>query len=176
MTGKMESVTCYPCHIYGIEDPKEADKMNDITRIKEYGSYLLLEDSFTPHLNYPDCHEEGERILMRCNICGGLILRQFSKVECPYWDEPDEYYHDYVPVASVAEADLLNILWNGKELAEYPFRHLKRNDHSIIWTDGKKPEPYDPEELKKKIREKYAGLSPKHREMLEKMISQAGKL
>ena len=35
MTGKMESVTCYPCHIYGIGDPKEADKMNDITRIPQ---------------------------------------------------------------------------------------------------------------------------------------------
>ena len=167
---------CYPCHIYGIKDAKEADAVNEITRVKDYGSNLSLDDSFTIHSNYPDSHEEGRRILARCNICGGLMLRQLSKIECPYWDEPDEYYHDYVPVATVKEADLLNILWNGKELAEYPFRHIKRDDYRVLWTDGKEPEPYDPEELKQKIREKYAGLSPKHREMLEKMISQTGKL
>ena len=45
MTGKMESVTCYPCHIYGIEDPKEADKMNDITPNDGYREILKYIES-----------------------------------------------------------------------------------------------------------------------------------
>ncbi len=112
---------------------------------------------------------------MRCNVCGGLMLTQLSFEECPYWDDPDLYYRDYIPVASVEEADLLNILRNEKELKDYPARHLRRDDLRYLWTDQKEPVPNDPEELKKKIRIKYRRLSPKHREMLEKMMEEAGK-
>ena len=165
----------FPCHFWETRDAKNAMDTMETTVVRRYGAYLELEDSFTLHGNYPDHHDEGRRSLQRCNVCGALMLAQFSKNECPYWDLPDQYYRDYIPVASAEEASLLNILWNGEELRKYPFRHLERDDYSYLWTEGEEPVPHDPEELRRRIREKYAGLSPKHREMLEKMMSEAGK-
>lgn len=165
----------YLCHLYGIRDAEEAYEAIDVKCIREYGECLRLEDGTALHRNYPDCHDEGERFLVRCKVCGALTLVQWSMRECPYWDEPDEYYHDRIPVASMEEADLLNILWDEKELKEYPFRHFRRDDMRKLWTDGKEPVPYDPEELREKIREKYAGLTMREKGMLENMIRAAGK-
>ena len=103
------------------------------------------------------------------------MLTQSSMVESPYWDDPDPYYRDCIPVASVEEADLLNILLNEKELSNFPVRHLKRDDLRILWTNQKVPALNDPEELKKRIRIKYQALSPEHRELLEKKMAEAGK-
>ena len=52
---------------------------------------------------------------------------------------------------------------------------MRRDDLRYLWTDQKAPARNDPEELKRKIRMKYRGLSPKHREMLERMMEEAGK-
>ena len=165
----------FPCHLWEIRDAKSALDMMETALIRQYGTCLELEDSFALHGNYPDYDDEGSRRLLRCKVCGSLLLVQSSMRECPYWDEPDMYYRDYIPAASVEEADLLNILWNGEEPGEYPFRHLKRDDHRYLWTEGEEPVPLFPEELRRRIREKYAGLSPKHRELLEKLICEAGK-
>lgn len=163
------------CHLYGIRDAEEAFKAIENECIKEYGRELCLEDGTLLHDNIPKCHDEGGRYLVRCEVCGALTLLQWSKYECPYWDEPDEYYRDHIPVASREEADLLNILWDEKEPEEYPFRILRRDDMSKFWTDGKEPVPYDPDELRTKIRQKYAGLKPGQKKMLEKLIGEAGK-
>ena len=166
---------CFPCHLWEMRDAKEALHSMKTVLVREYGTRLKLDDSFALHDNYPNRDEEGERNLQRCEVCGSLLLGQHSKRECPFWDMTDEYYHDFIPVGSVEEADLLNILLSGEELREYPFRHLQQYDYNYLWTKGEEPVPNDPEELKQRIREKYAGLSPEHREMLEKMISEAGK-
>ena len=165
----------FPCHLYEIREAEEAYKAMDVTRVRDYGNRLTLEDGFVLHNNYPNYRDEGGRYLTRCNVCGGLMLTQSSMEECPYSDDPDLYYRDSVPVASVEEADLLNILLNEKELSNFPVRHLKRDDLRILWTNQKAPAPNDPEELKKRIRIKYQALSPEHREMLEKKMEEAGK-
>lgn len=178
MSGKLENAACYPCHIYGIRDAKDAEKENlNVERVRDYGARTKLEDGTVLHDNWPAWHDEGGRYLLRCTVCGALRLMQCSMAECPFgdWDEPDEYYRDYVPVATVEEADLLNILWDEKELKQYPFRRFSRHDFSRGWTEGEEPCPYDAEELRKRIREKYAGLKKEQKELLEKLIRKAGK-
>ena len=167
----------YPCHLYGIEDAREAYKAMDATCLKEYGGRLSLQDGTVLHDNYPDHHDEGGRHLMRCNVCGCLMLAQRSMFEASlmYFDELDEYYDDRIPVASVEEADLLNILWDEEELKKKSFRHLQRNDMSIGWMGEKDPSPYDPEKLKRKIRMKYSSLYLEQKKMLEKLMAEAGK-
>ena len=164
----------YPCHLYGIEDGKKAYEAMDTEFVKGYGGRLYLEDGTVLHDNYPRDRDEGKRFLTRCKICGGLMLTQSSMEDCPYWDDPDLYFRDCIPVATVEEADLLNILWDEEELVKSPFRHLQRDDMRKQWTKGKDPVPYDPEELKQMIREKYSGLKKKQKEMLEKLIGEAG--
>ena len=158
MNTNNDAVIRFPCHLYGIRDAKEAYKAIEVERVKDYGPDLSLDDSFVLHRNYPDHHDEGGRCLLRCNTCGALMLTQHSMEDCPYWDEPDLYFSDRLPVASVEEAELLNILWDEEELKKYPFRYLRRDDFRYLWTEGNEPVPYDTEELKKKIRGKYAGL------------------
>ena len=168
--------TRYPCHIWEIEDAKAAYDAVSHSCVREYGSACELEDGTFLHLNYPDWHDEGGRILTRCKGCGCLMLIQHSMLEASlmFFDEPNEYHWDYVPVATAEEADLLNLLWDGGELRECPVRHLRRDDVRYYWTEGKQPVPYDPEELKEKIREKYSGLSPEQKEMLEEKMRNAG--
>ena len=163
------------CHLFEVQDAKEANKRIGVTKIKSYGGRLLLDDNTVLHDNYPHRDDEGGRYLFRCKECGALTLMQSSMSECPYWDDPDLYYHDIIPVVSMEEADLLNILWDENEFKEYPFRHLRRDDRRIYWTEGNEPVPYEPEELRGKIREKYAGLSTDHKQMLEELMSAAGK-
>lgn len=165
----------YPCHLYGIGDANEAYKEIHNEYLKGYGARLALEDGTVLHDNYPGHHDEGDRCLVRCKACGCLKLVQKSMDECPYWDMPDLYFRDGIPVASVEEADLLNILWDEEELKKESFRHLQRDDMRKCWTEGKDPSPYDPEELKEKIRAKYAGLTDEQKGMLEKLIGEAGK-
>ena len=161
----------YPCHIYENTDAKEVFDTWEGELVRDYGEYTALEDGTVLHWNHT--WDEGSRILVRCNVCGGLVIRQYSVYNDMY-DGPDGYYRDWVPVASVEEADLLNILWGAMELENYPFRHFRRNNKDSFWTGVGEPRPYDPEELKKKIREEYAKLKPKQKKLLEKMISEAG--
>lgn len=162
----------FPCHIWAMEDAAEAYEACKGRLVRDYGEYTSLEDGKVLHYNYS--WDEGSRYLVRCGECGALVIMQYS-VFIDMYDGPDGYYRDWVPVASVEEADLLNILWNSTDLEHYPFRHFRNNNREYFWTDGEEPEPYDPEELKRKIREKYSGLTKKRKRMLEKMIGRAGK-
>ena len=82
-------------------------------------------------------------------------------------DSPDGYYKDWIPVASEEEADLLNILLGAMEMENVPCRHIRRNNGEVFWTNDKEPEPYDPEDLIRAIREKYSDADP---ELLDNLI------
>ena len=143
------------CHIYGIPDGGEAREEFRGEFVKDYGEKLSLKDGRTLHWNYN--WDDGDRMLMRCKDCGALLIRQFSEYHS-FSDSPDGYYSDWIPVASEEEADLLNILWDAMELESYPYRHIRGNNFSFFWTKGEEPVPYDPENLRKQIREKYREL------------------
>ena len=161
---------CFPCHIWGIEDAVKAKDAFRGTAIRIYGDETELEDGTVLHMNY--MWDDGSRRLLRCSQCGGLVIRQRSEFHGGLDDDAD--YLDWIPVASEEEADLLNILWGPLELEGYPFRLLRANDYRYFWTEAGEPVPYDPEELKEKIREKYSGLKPEQKEMLENLIRKAG--
>ena len=162
----------YPCHFYGVSDAGEVFDRWEGELVRDYGEYTSLEDRTVLHDNY--CWDEGGRALVRCRECGALMLQQRS-VYNDMFDGPDDYYKDWIPVASVEEGDLLNILWGPMELEKYPFRHFRGNNRNYFWTEGDEPKPYNPEELKGKIRDEYAGLPDDKKPLLEKLISEAGK-
>ena len=70
-------------------------------------------------------------------------------------DSPDGYYEDWIPVASVEEGNLLNILLDVGGLEDYPCRHFRGNNHQYFWTQGPEPTPRDTAELQKQILQKY---------------------
>ena len=162
----------YPCHIWESEDAKEARKAFKVTEIQDYGSEVRLEDGTVLHINYDEQDDYGSRRLYRCRTCGGLILSQ-SSVDC--WDPTDiDADDDYMPVSSPEEAGLLNILLDYGEFFQIPGRRLHTfNNRLCSWTGSGEPVPGDPEELKEKIRQKYSGLKPAQKEMLEKLIWKA---
>ena len=158
----------FPCHIYEIEDAGEAHKSFRGELIKEYGDDVRLENGQFLHGNY--MWDEGSRNLVRCRMCGGLLIKQYSEFHS-FSDSPDGYYEDWIPVASEKEADLLNILLSEMEMENVPCRHIRGNNGDIFWTEGDEPEAFDPEALIQKIREKYAETDPEH---LEELIRKAG--
>ena len=165
--------TCYPCHIWGIEDAEEAGKARKTELVRDYGQDIWLEDGTL--LNYVNSWEDDGRYLLRCRECGGLMLKQHVVDPAPYFDDPDLEYFDWIPVATEEEGGLLNILLGEHEMDDYPFRHLRSCDGLVFWSEGKEPVPAAPEELKAKIREKYAALKPKQKKLLEKLMDKAGK-
>ncbi|MBR2660527.1 MAG: sel1 repeat family protein [Clostridia bacterium] len=165
--------TRFPCHFWETGDAEEAEKAFRGTLVRDYGEYTALEDGTVLHYNY--MWDDGARFLTRCDECGGLVIMQRSEYHSCFDDDGDGYYQDWIPVASVEEADLMNILWGGLDLEGYPFRHLRGNNFKYSWTGGGAPKPYDPEELKEKIRQNYSGLKKNQKELLEKLISEAGK-
>ena len=82
-------------------------------------------------------------------------------------DSPDGYYKDWIPAASVKEADLLNILLGAMEMENVPCRHIRRNNDDVFWTEGKEPEAYDPDELAQAIKKTYPDADP---ELLDHLI------
>ena len=171
MNGK-KGKGCYPCHVWEIEDAKEARKAFRMTTIQEYGSEVRLEDGTVLHINYDEQDDYGCRRLYRCRTCGGLILSQ-SSMDC--WDPTDiDADDDYMPVSSPEEAGLLNILLDHGEFFQVPGRKFHTfNNYLCKWLGSGDPVPCDPEELKEKIRQKYSGLNPAQKEMLEKLIRKA---
>ena len=165
----------YPCHIWGIEDAKEAEKAFRVTAVGELGSEVRLEDGTLLHINYDEQDDYGCRRLYRCRTCGGLILGQ-SSMDC--WDPTDiDADDDFIPVSSPEEAGLLNILLDHGGFYKVPGRKYHEFNHFVCqWLGSGDPVPNDPEELKEKIRQKYAWLNPEQKEMLEKLIRNAGKL
>ena len=142
----------FPCHIYEIADGKEAAEALRTECVKNYGENMTLADGTMLHWNY--AWDDGGRILLRCRDCGALFLRQSSEYHS-FSDAPDGYYSDWIAAASEEEADLLNILLDEGELENVPCRHLRSNNCQYFWTEGDEPQPRDPEELKRQIREKY---------------------
>ena len=161
----------FPCHAWETEDAKEAKESIRGVWVRNYGEETRLGDGTVLHDNY--VWDEGNRYLLRCEECGGLVLVQ--KSECHCLSEDDDYYSDRIPVASLEEADLLNILWGPMDLERYPYRSIRENNSSYFWNQGEKePRPYDTGELRRKIRKKYAVLAPEQKEMLEKLMEKAG--
>ena len=158
----------YPCHVWGMADPKEAYEAFRGETVKDYGEDTYLEGGTVLHGNC--MWDEGGRRLVRCLDCGGLVICQSSEFHS-FSDDGDGYYRDWIPVSSVEEADLLNILWGALEMESYPFRHLRKNNGVYAWTKGEEPRPYDPGELREMIRAKYPEAG---REALEKLIGEAG--
>ena len=167
--------TRYPCHIWEIGDAEEAKKAFRVMRVSDLGSDVMLEDRTLLHINHDEQDDCGSRELLRCRTCGGLILSQ-SSVDC--WDPTDiDADDDYMPVSSPEEAGLLNILLDYGEFYQLPGRIFHTFNNSLPrWRGTGDPVPNDPEELKEKIRQKYSGLKPEQKEMLEKLISKAGEL
>ena len=164
----------FPCHVWEMEDAEKAGCDLKLDTIKSYGSSLDLADGTKLHDNYDPNDSYGTRRLHRCTKCGGLVIEQVT-MDAYDFDEPDIDRY-YIPVQSVQEADLLNILKDN--VMDTPFRTLycyTCRSFSFKWLKGEDPVPYDIEELKRKIREKYAGLTPAQKELLEKKMAEAGK-
>ena len=163
----------FPCHVWEMEDAEKAGCDLKLATIKDYGSSLDFSDGTKLHDNYQPCDTYGTRRLHRCRKCGGLVIEQ-STMDAYDFDEPDIDRY-YIPVRSVQEADLLNIL--EENVMPFPYRKLYSytcRSTSYKWLKEEEPVPNDPEELKRKIREKYAGLNPEQKKQLEKMIEEAG--
>ena len=162
------------CHDWKIGDAKEAYKALRIEHIRDLGQDVSLEDGTVLHINYDGQDDYGCRRLSRCLTCGGLILSQ-SSMDC--WDPTDiDMDCFYMPVRSPEEAGLLNILLDYNGFIGYPRRILNAFNNSVCsWMGSGEPAWADPEELKEKIRRKYAGLSPEEKELLEKLMRDAGK-
>ena len=157
MNGTNKQDRRYLCHIYEMRDPYEVKKTFQGETVKEYGDCVRLPDGTKLHDNFDDEYytaPTGERYLVKCKECGALLLIQDTCDPNPF--DGFEFLYDWLPVASEAEADLLNILLTGNEYKNYPFRHFRQIDYTrCMWTEGEDPRPNDPEELKEKIREKY---------------------
>jgi len=154
----------FPCHIYEIADAVEAYASFRGELIKEYGDNVTLSDGTVLHWNY--MWDDGSRYLVRCKKCGGLLIMQSSEYHS-FSDSPDGYYKDWIPAASVKEADLLNILLGAMEMENVPCRHIRRNNDDVFWTEGKEPEAYDPDELAQAIKKTYPDADP---ELLDHLI------
>lgn len=163
---------CFPCHAFEIKDKRDVYETLQFkhTVVKDYGEYLSLEDGTMLHHNYCD-NDEGGRELDRCKICGGFVLHQRTVFE----DGLGGAYGDYIPVSSVEEGDLLNILLSGDDVTRYPFRHFRAYFQEYYWEGDKEPSPYNPDALRDEIRKKYSGLNPDQKELLEKMIRATAK-
>ena len=152
MSANERKASRFPCHIYDIADAKEAHNSFRGELVKEYGDNVSLKNGKVLHWNY--MWDDGSRSLVRCRDCGGLLIKQDSEIHS-FTDAPDGFFQDWIPVASEEEADLLNILLTNLEMESVPCRHLRGNNRYFFWTKNKEPEPHDPEELIRRIREKY---------------------
>lgn len=139
--------------------------------IKSYGDKVTLEDGTVLHREKYDeslFSETNEKTLCRCLKCGALFLQDYHYESDMYdpWSSARIY-----PVASEEEADLINILMDGKETGLPDFRRIYRYDWNYEWIGTEEPRPLDTEELKEMIRRKYAHVD---QTLLEKLIRKAG--
>ena len=158
------------CCVYGLE-PEKIYRNMKLQQIKSYGDGVTLEDGTVLHRKEEDkdlYFESNERTLCRCGKCGALFLQDYHYESDMYdpWSSSELY-----PVTSEEEADLVNILMDGKESGLPDFRRIYRYDWSYSWIGKEDPRPLDVEELKEMIRKKYASAD---REELEKLIRKAG--
>lgn len=121
-----------PCISFSMEDAIEA--------------WRHLRQGMEPMIRYGDRFEgkdlhtwdAGERILGRCNICGGFVLWQGSEFHGA--EDDDSYYSDFFPVTGSEEAEAINRRWDGWEIEDYfPERYLVQdNNNAPHWTWGLK--------------------------------------
>jgi len=161
---------CVRCCIYELE-ANQLYRNIQLQKIKSYGDSVTLEDGTILHRKEYDADlydENNERTLCRCRKCGALFLNDYHYESDMYdpWSSSS-----YYPVSSEKEADLLNILMDGKENGLPDFRRPYRYDWNYKWIGKEEPRPLDVEELKEMIRKKYAAVN---RELLEKLILKAG--
>ena len=139
------------CHIYDIADAAEAGKELRAEPVKSYGVSTCCRGTEL-HGNHES--EGGGRALVRCKKCGALLLSQHSWYEALNPDF-DGSFHDWIPVWSEQEADLMNIFLDATGLPDYHFRHLRSNNHKYFWVGSGQPRPMDLPELAKAIALKY---------------------
>ncbi len=160
----------YQCCIYNLE-AEQLSRNLQLLEIKSYGDRVMLEDGTILHRKESDetlFSETNKRTLCRCQKCGALFLSDYHYESDMY----DHYsWNCMFPVASEEEADLLNILMDGKETGIPDFRRPYRYSLTYKWIGEEDPRPLDTEKLKEMIREKYASVNPK---LLENLIRQAG--
>ena len=170
MSGAKKEEGRFPCHIYGLEADQLFRNLH-LQKIKSYGDGVTLEDGTVLYRKEYDetlFAETNERTLCRCLKCGALFLDDYHYESDMY----DPYsWNCLYPVASEEEADLLNLLMDGKENGLPDFRRPYRYDWNYKWIGTEDPAPLDADELKKMIREKYAAAN---RDLLEKLIRKAG--
>lgn len=158
------------CCVYDLE-AEELYRNFRLQRIKSYGDSVTLEDGTVLYRKEHDetlFSETNERTLRRCLKCGALFLDDYHYESDMYdsWSSSCQY-----PVFSEEEADLVNILMDGKENGLPDFRRPYQYGWSYGWTGKEDPRPLDAEELKEMIRKKYAAADPK---LLENLIRKAG--
>ena len=142
-----------------------------LQEIKYYGDSVTLEDGTVLYRKEYDeslFSETNERTLCRCRKCGALFLKDYH-YESDFYDSWSSSH--YYPVSSEEEADLLNILMDGKETGLPDFRRPCQSGWGYNWVGTEDPRPLDVGELKRMIRKKYAGAAPK---LLEDLIRKAG--
>ena len=172
MDGNNRTKIPFPCCIYKVTDTDKIYRSFHLQQIKDYGDEVKLADGTLLHKDDKGKDNDGGwtgRKLVRCCDCGALFLNFYTY----YYDMYDPYsVETWCPVASEEEADLLNILLDGKrEFGMGPVREILRSDWNYSWTAGADPVPCDPEELRRLIREAYADADP---ELLEDLIRGAG--
>ena len=143
------------CCVYDLEAEQLCRNLQ-LQEIKSYGDSVTLEDGTVLHKTEkdPDMYmETNERTLCRCRKCGALFLKNYHYKSDMYdsWSSESLY-----PAASEEEADLINILMDGKEAGLPDFRRIYRHGWSYEWIGKEDPRPLDTEELKTMIRRKYA--------------------
>ncbi len=161
----------YRCCVYDLE-AEQLYRNLQLQEIKSYGDSVILADGTVLYKKEKDPYlfsETNERTLCRCRKCGALFLNNYHYESDMYdsWSSESLY-----PVASEEEADLINILMDGKETGLPDFRRIYRYDWSYKWIGKEDPRPLDAEELKTMIRRKYAAVNS---ELLEKLIRKAGR-
>ena len=168
--GKTNKAVRIRCCTYDLE----ADQLYRnlaLQEIKSYGDKVTLEDGTVLHRTERDPSlyaESNEMTLCRCVKCGALFLHDYHYESDMYdpWSSTWMY-----PVASEEEADLLNILLDGKKTGLPDFRRIYRYDWSYSWQGTEEPRPLDTDELKNMIRKKYAHVD---QTLLENLIRKAG--
>ena len=158
------------CCSYGLE-AEQLYRNLQLEEIKSYGDGVTLEDGTVLHKKEYDeslFSETNERTLCRCVKCGALFLRDYHYESDMYdpWSSSCLY-----PVASEEEANLVNILKDGKETGLPDFRRIYRCGWRYEWIGTEEPRPLDVEELKGMIRKKYVAVNP---ELLEDLIRKDG--
>lgn len=112
------------CIAFEMDDAQEAwAHMSGYELVERYG------DTCNGHPLHT--WDDGMRFLARCRKCGGYILVQKSE----FHGYDDDYYTDFFPVTDSAEAQELNINYDGFALEHhFPRRYLKCTNLSYFWS------------------------------------------